>query len=65
MVEKTGELPPLPPVSVEPPANPDLPAEPLAEPAAQPAATKFKNRWISRIGSLICDFGKTLFNTRH
>ena len=36
MVETAGELPPLPPGSAEPPANPDLPAEPLAEPAHNP-----------------------------
>ena len=36
MVETGGELPPLPPVSAEPPANPDRPAEPLAEPAHNP-----------------------------
>ena len=45
MEETAGELPPLPPVSAEPPANPDLPAEPLAEPAAQPAVA---NQLISR-----------------
>ena len=36
MVETAGELPPLPPVSAEPPANPDPPAEPLAEPEHNP-----------------------------
>ena len=49
MVETAGELPPLPPVSAEPPANPDPPAESLAEPAAQPAAT---NQLIPRISRL-------------
>ena len=49
MEETSGELPPLPPVSAEPPANPDPPAESLAEPAAQPAAT---NQLIPRISRL-------------
>ena len=49
MEETAGELPPLPPVSAEPPANPDPPAESLAEPAAQPAAT---NQLIPRISRL-------------
>ena len=53
MVETAGELPPLPPVSAEPPANPDPPAEPLAEPAAQPAAA---NQLISRAFSLVLSF---------
>jgi len=44
MAEPAGKLAPLPPVTAEPLANPELPAsadppaEPLAEPAAQPAA---------------------------
>ena len=38
MVETAGELPPLPPVSAETPANSDPSAEPLAGPVAQPAA---------------------------
>ena len=38
MAEPAGELPPLPPVAAEPPANPEPPAEALAERAAQPAA---------------------------
>ena len=56
MAEPAGELPPLPPVAAEPPANPELPAEPpagplaeaLAEPAAQPAAA---NQVISSSGA--------------
>ena len=50
MVETAGELPPLPPVSAEPPANPDPPAEPLAGPAAQPAAA---NQLISRFWCIL------------
>ena len=49
MEETSGELPPLPPVSAEPPANPDPPAESLAEPAAQPAATNQLTPRISRL----------------
>ena len=56
MAEPAGELPPLPPVAAEPPANPEHPAEPpagplaeaLAEPAAQPAAA---NQVISSSGA--------------
>ena len=56
MAEPAGELPPLPPVAAEPPANPEPPAEPpagplaeaLAEPAAQPAAA---NQVISSSGA--------------
>ena len=61
MVETAGELPPLPPVSAEPPANPDPPAEPLAEPAAQPAAT---NQLISRFGCIlfVLSFSCPLYN---
>ena len=36
MVETARELPLLPPVSAEQPANPDPPAEPLTEPAHNP-----------------------------
>ena len=56
MAESAGELPPLPLVAAEPPANPEPPAEPpaghlaeaLAEPAAQPAAA---NQVISSSGA--------------
>ena len=37
MAQPAGELPPLPPVAAEPPANPQPPAEPLTEPPAEPA----------------------------
>ena len=50
MVETAGELPPLPPVSAEPPANPNPLAEPLAGPAAQPAAA---NQLISRFWCIL------------
>ena len=50
MVETAKELPPLPPVSADPPANPDPPAEPLAEPAAHPAAA---NQLISRFWCIL------------
>ena len=50
MMETAGELPPLPPVSAEPPANPDPPAEPLAGPAAQPEA---HNQLISRFWCIL------------
>ena len=50
MVKTTGELLPLPPVSVEPPANPDPPVEPLAGPAAQPEAA---NQLISRFWCIL------------
>ena len=61
MVETAGELPPLPPVSAEPPANPDPPAEPLAEPAAQPAVT---NQLIFRFWCilLVPSFSYPLYN---
>ena len=51
----------MPPVSTEPPANPDPPAEPLAEPAAQPAVT---NQLIFRFWCifLVPSFSYPLYN---
>ena len=55
MVETAGELPPLPPGSAEPPANPDLPAEPLAELAHNPRLKEVK-AWAKVVLSVIVRF---------
>ena len=61
MVETAGELPSLPPVSAEPPDNPDPSAEPLAEPVAQhTAATQLISRFWCIL--LVLSFSYPLYN---